>query len=767
MEWLKYKNNKKKRDYILFKTNIKTTKGREIRVKNNEYEIGRFLEYDRQALEVYNGGLIKLFIDIDIPIELTSINNEKYCQKKRIKLIKKYREDGWIIVEFSRRIKKMIKLSYHLIHPNIGFKNCIDMKLYVKEKYNYEGIDFGIYKSYFCLRAPNQSKWCEKNERKITVDKKKVYFCLITSNIEWIIERIDLPILNKNKKIIFKKKINSCMIKDLLNILPSKYYDEYEFWLKICFALKSLGDDSLLDIFNDFSRKSSKYKNYNDVCNQWRNVRNNGETLITINTLFWFAKKSNESEFHKIIDKYNEKNPILNVKTNNNFQDFCRKWNRKTINDNFFEELRCVMGYLNNGTSTYIFKCYDEIKFSKDSKSLKDYILYNKKGKIITFYQAIKLYGFDKLLYDKITFDPSDNVKKNIFNMWSGFKSIKISSPDNKLIKPILLHIKEVLANNNKVFFEYIINWLACLIQRPEIKNGTVLVFVGKQGCGKGIFGKFLAEYLIGEKYSSIIPNIDKITGRFNSILKNKLLIILDEISNIKKEYHKTFDIMKNLITDNRRIIENKGIDPIEVDDFCNYIMFTNNYYPVRCEGGDRRYCIIECGGKYIGNKKYFDNLVNSFNEESANVFHTFLSKIKIDDINLEKMPISDLKITLIENSLPKIIWFIRDIIDNKYNNIISDKHKIYIEEWDNSGVIIENNGDLWMNNENIWFLFNYYCRKNSIKNNKNKIGFSREMNRYLKRNRHKINNVQYRGFIFNLEFFTKNVEVRHGYKIY
>jgi hypothetical protein len=740
MEWINYSCNIPQRKIFLFKENINTRKGNEKKIHIDK--IHEYLQKDKNALEVYNGGLIKLFIDIDIKYE--NYKDINFLLEKRKKLINKYLNDKWFIVDFSRKIKNTIKLSFHLIHKNITFKNCKDLKNYVKQFYNdYEGIDYGIYKKYFCLRAPNQTKWNENIPLKCTFfGPKKIEKYLINHIGNEIYEKIDLtPIFDKNKKINFKTKYNKNMLSELLNILTSDYYDNYDLWLKICFSLKSLNDDNLIKLFNNFSKKSAKYKGFSNIKKQWLAIKNNTKNKITINTLFWLAKKCNEKLFNKIIEKYNTK---LLEDRGLYFQDFVNKWNGQQLIDSeeFIKDLRSVVGFYNNGNRIiYIFKNSDGIEMAKDRKALQHYYIRDKNNKKIRFDNFLMNYGYHKIQFNRIIFRPNYYEEKT-FNMFPGFKSEKINNFNKKLIGNILNHIKIVLANNNNDNYYYILNWLSKLVKEPEIKNGVVLVFIGKQGCGKSIFGRFLREMIIGISISAEVADLTKVTGRFNTILQNKLLITLDEVSNVEKNYHRTFDILKNLITEDKRIIEKKGIDPISVDDYCNYIMFSNNYFPVRIEGGDRRYCVLECGDKYIKNKTYFDNLRDDFeNKNIANHFYTFLLSRDIAKVNLEKMPFSKLKLELLERSLPKIIWFIKDILVDK---------------------------EILISKNDLWEKYSNYCIFNNIKRNKSKNSFFKDIKKYIEEKRIRVfdNGKRDRYYKINPDEFKKKVYKYHNYKI-
>jgi len=116
------------------------------------------------------------------------------------------------------------------------------------------------------------------------------------------------------------------------------------------------------------------------------------------------------------------------------------------------------------------------------------------------------------------------------------------------------------------------------------------------------------------------INDIDRLLGRFNVIIQNKLLTICDEISNYGGTF-KSNDKLKNLITQSEQVIERKGLKPIRFSDYNNYIFLSNNNWPIKVELSDRRYFCLDLDNSKCKDSDYFDILGDQLNEESANTF--------------------------------------------------------------------------------------------------------------------------------------------------
>jgi hypothetical protein len=88
-------------------------------------------------------------------------------------------------------------------------------------------------------------------------------------------------------------------------------------------------------------------------------------------------------------------------------------------------------------------------------------------------------------------------------------------------------------------------------------------------------------------------------------------------------------DRIKSLITPKTTYMERKGQDPISVDDKSNIVFTTNNFWPVKREADDRRYSCQQVLDAKMGNKQYFDELVEELEKpKTAYHLHQYLSSI-------------------------------------------------------------------------------------------------------------------------------------------
>ena len=106
---------------------------------------------------------------------------------------------------------------------------------------------------------------------------------------------------------------------------------------------------------------------------------------------------------------------------------------------------------------------------------------------------------------------------------------------------------------------------------------------------GKGIYGEGMDNQSGAYAY---ITDIDDIVGRFNTMSCNKVFINADECSSFGGAY-KQNNKFKSIIVADTRKLEAKGLDGINCENCCSYLLTTNSSDPVRVEQSDRRFVVV------------------------------------------------------------------------------------------------------------------------------------------------------------------------------
>ena len=213
--------------------------------------------------------------------------------------------------------------------------------------------------------------------------------------------------------------------------------------------------------------------------------------------------------------------------------------------------------------------------------------------------------------FRRIEFDPTHvgDLEGEYINKFRGFKARRVDSVDMDKIQLLLEHLRVVLCAGIEEMYDYVLRWLAHIVQFPWKKTGTGPVFFGPQGCGKNIFFEFFGEKVIGPDHYSYTNSIDQITGHFNDHNAFAILLICDEVTFAGA--HKQNNILKSKLTQAKQPWEKKYYSAKIVDDFKSYLFFSNNVDAVRIKDdeSDRRFPVSETSDCRRGDFEYFDRL--------------------------------------------------------------------------------------------------------------------------------------------------------------
>jgi hypothetical protein len=310
----------------------------------------------------------------------------------------------------------------------------------------------------------------------------------------------------------------------------------------------------------------------------------------------------------------------------------------------------------------------DIVPFTKLKGNFKTFFInvkYMKKNIPISIPQLIDLFK-QYYLYNAME-DRPDTLNENVLNIWQDFAANNLGDESIKPNKMILNHIKDVLANGEEDRYKYIINYLAWLMQEAGKKIGVAMIFTSKQGAGKNILFDWIIKYIYGVR-GCTVTHLDKLTGKFNSLLLGKSLIVGNEICSDSASYKVDANVLKGLITETEANIEKKGHDAITCKTYCNFIFLSNSKNPVKIEESDRRYAVFDCSNDRVNDHDYFAKLGQILNKDEADKFYTYLMYKNIRNFNPRKFPITEARQEMQAMSNP-IKTFVYEEMDWKFGD--------------------------------------------------------------------------------------------------
>lgn len=392
-------------------------------------------------------------------------------------------------------------------------------------------------------------------------------------------------------------------------------------------------------------------------------------TTITIDELALLIRQT-------VVRVENNGEPLLFVKTNNE-QKFkrelvqCVKFEPKPI---FKGKYSLQIDYNNRITS---------MKLDDILESIRPYITYRK---VVCE------------PYSPTEHDPAKG--RQAFNLFTGFlhKYESDFEIDQSIVDTYLTHIKDVLADGDEAVYTHILRLFKHTIMNPMDKTGVIMVIKGIQGTGKNSIFDILFRFVIGPQMAITTPNIDLITGRFNTIRQSLLYCTLDEALDAKDR--SACNKFKNLSTADEVQIEPKGKDAYTIADFCNYIIISNGDFASLIEETDRRSFCMETSSKYKGNYKYFKNYYSKLANVNAgkHIFHYLINHIEIPE---DWTPQGDIPDTEYKKELKTM----------QSNSVVKFLLKIYQDLVD-----LDDTNDIFIDNDKLWFEYTSYCEFNKTK---------------------------------------------------
>jgi hypothetical protein len=179
-----------------------------------------------------------------------------------------------------------------------------------------------------------------------------------------------------------------------------------------------------------------------------------------------------------------------------------------------------------------------------------------------------------------------------------------------------LIHqfVDEVIADGDMKKSEWLKNFLAHLLQHPEEKPGVMVVLLGAQGTGKGMFFRLLNKITRGSCLS--VSNAEVVTGRFNSALEGHSGIWFDEA--LFAGNRKQADCLKALVTEPFITIEEKFQPIRKIESVHRFFAASNHEHFASIDADDRRMVYFRLSDKYKQSTAYFAKLVAAIEDEST-----------------------------------------------------------------------------------------------------------------------------------------------------
>lgn len=448
--------------------------------------------------------------------------------------------------------------------------------------------------------------------------KKIANFKFEKSRISQTLIKNEITEIKNNETAIFDG--NYEQLEEIVYNIPTRYSDNYLDWIKIISILKKY---NFYDLAKSFSQKSKGF-----IEEKFENDYKNSAcfTEYNIGTIYHYSK-NNKTQYEKIINKY------LKLEKEKNIQEKLQQSQKEyelleqEFNKNHFKVINKSLYFKETFEKNNI-KIFTENNF-KTSYSHLNYEDIDKEEKIIkcSFINRYTSFRGQPRLYEDINVYPdASKCPENHYNSWKKF-DVELISNDNFAedtigLEFILNHIN-ILCNRQKEVYEFVLDFFAHMFQRPSEKAGKFILFISKQGTGKGLLFELLTNMLGNDKVLDTTKPEKDVWGDFNGSMLNTYLVNFEELKFLSTKGNE--GSFKNYITQKKMNINQKGKDCFEITSYHRFIGSCNpedSDIPIKTVEGDRRTLIIRCSDETKDKTEYFNELIKLI--ASKNLQKTF-----------------------------------------------------------------------------------------------------------------------------------------------
>ena len=262
--------------------------------------------------------------------------------------------------------------------------------------------------------------------------------------------------------------------------------------------------------------------------------------------------------------------------------------------------------------------------------------------------------------YDTVVFAPGQETAADCYNLWKGF-AVESVPGDCGLF---LQHVEQVICSGNAAHCNYLMGWMARMIQVPGAPGEVAVVLRGGRGVGKSIFIKTLG-HLLGRHYLEV-SNPSHLTGNFNSHLRDLVMLFANEAFFAADKKHKS--ILNTLITEETMAVEAKGVDVEPAPNYIHLMMASNDTHVIPAGGDERRFFVLDVSDAYKQNEAYFAALLKQMYSEGGNeaLLHHLLT-LNISDYHVRVIPNTNILDEQKQLSLgQEEEWWFRKLMDGQ-----------------------------------------------------------------------------------------------------
>ena len=263
-------------------------------------------------------------------------------------------------------------------------------------------------------------------------------------------------------------------------------------------------------------------------------------------------------------------------------------------------------------------------------------------------------------------------------NFWVG------PSPHAKAGNWVLLRnfLRDIICAGDSSTFDYLIGFMAHMIQKPEEKPGVMITLLGGQGTGKGVYFSLLQA--IWPRTTLQAFNIEHITGRFNACLERNFIICMDEA--LFAGDRKAMDSLKSIISESRLQIEQKFQPTRTIQSIHRLFASSNHSHFGNIELDDRRFVFLRVSDSKQQDTAYFGGIAAAINDPATiGALVYYLLRKNLSSFDVRRKPDTSEHLSQKLKSLQGFDRFWYEVLETGFLNGTGKDFVLQDDEWTES----------------------------------------------------------------------------------
>jgi hypothetical protein len=235
------------------------------------------------------------------------------------------------------------------------------------------------------------------------------------------------------------------------------------------------------------------------------------------------------------------------------------------------------------------------------------------------------------LQYEATAFSPLTTPPTTL-NFWVG--PIVQPAPGCWVLLRDYLH--DVICDGNSEVFEYLVQYMAHMIQKPEEKPGVMVVLLGGQGTGKGVYFTLLRA--IWPKTTLLISDVDQVLGKFNAVLERNFMVCMDEA--LFAGDRRAIDRLKSMVSETFIHIEQKYQPSRSIESVHRFFAASNHEHFANVERDDRRFLFLRLSAARQQDTAYFSTVIAAIKDpDTLNALAYYLKNVDLSGYDVRAKP--------------------------------------------------------------------------------------------------------------------------------